>query len=154
VIETGLAAGIALIGALVPVFSVEVYLVGAGAVSDGPVLAAMAVAAAAGQTVGKLAYYYMGRGVLTVSWLRPAKPGRWSERIERWRRRAEDRPLWGAWVMLAGAFASLPPYAVMCVVAGTMRMSLGVFLATSMVGRTARFAVVVFAPNLAVGLFV
>lgn len=153
--ETALAFLFALASGLVPVLNIELYLVGAAALVDDGALAAMAVAAAAGQTLGKIPYYYVGRGALTTPWLRrrAERAGRWGERAARWRKRAEARPLWGGGLVALSSFASVPPFMVVSVLAGTVRMPLWIFLTVTMVTRTARFLVVVFAPGWAMAAF-
>ncbi|WP_028648413.1 membrane protein [Nocardiopsis sp. CNT312] len=155
-VETALAFAVALLSGLVPVLNIEVYLVGAAvAVDSGPLLGtAMAVAAGAGQTLGKLPYYYAGRGTLSLRWMHRRKndPGRWSERVARWRRSAEARPLWGAGLVALSSFASVPPFMAVCVLAGTVRMNVVVFSAITMVTRTARFLLLVLAPGWAMDL--
>lgn len=147
--EVLLAMAVAVVSALAPFVSIEVYLIGATAVTPEGALAAMAIGAGVLQPVGKLAYYYMGRGMLNARWLKRKKPGRWAERMARWREQAEGRPLWFAALMGASAFASIPPYLLTCVLAGTVRMNVVVFLAVSIPARIARFLIVVFVPHVA-----
>ncbi|PRX95528.1 hypothetical protein [Allonocardiopsis opalescens] len=137
--------------ALVPLLAVEGYVVVMGAVVDPALLVPLALAVGAGQVVGKLAYYYVGRGVLRLPWLRrkAERPGRWTERVDRWREAAHGRPVWTGGLMLLSAFAGLPPLMVTSVLAGSVRMHVGWFVAVCMVGRTARFALLLFAPGMA-----
>lgn len=147
-IETALAFVVALVSGLVPVINIEVYLVGAVIAMDDGALVAMAVAAGIGQTLGKLPYYYAGRGSLSAPWIRrrSATPGRWAARAEGWRRRAEEQPLWGAGLVAVSSLASVPPFMVVSVLAGVVRMNVVLFALITLVTRTARFMVVVFAP--------
>ncbi|MFC3999542.1 VTT domain-containing protein [Nocardiopsis sediminis] len=151
---TALAFAVALASALLPVLNIELYLLGAASLSGGPVLSAMAVAAAAGQTLGKVAYYYLGRGVLDLPWLRrrAATTGRWGERIAGLRAKAEGRPWWTAGLVAVSSFASIPPFMVVCVLAGTVRMPVWAFVAVTMATRSARFLLLVFAPGTAMAL--
>ncbi|CAL9547144.1 hypothetical protein SUDANB121_04377 [Nocardiopsis dassonvillei] len=147
-VETGLAFVVALAAGLVPVINIEVYLLGAVALNGDGALVAMAVAAGLGQTLGKLPYYYAGRGTLSAPWLRrrTETPGKWSERAARWRRRAEERPAWGVGLLALSSFASIPPFVVVSVLAGVVRMNVVLFSAITFVTRTARFLVIVLAP--------
>ncbi|WP_435111238.1 hypothetical protein [Nocardiopsis synnemataformans] len=147
-IETALAFVVALVSGLVPVINIEVYLVGAVIAMDDGALVAMAVAAGVGQTLGKLPYYYAGRGSLSAPWIRrrSATPGKWAARTEGWRRRAEEQPLWGAGLVAVSSLASVPPFMVVSVLAGVVRMNVVLFALITFVTRTARFMVVVFAP--------
>ena len=147
-IGTALAFVVALVSGAVPVLSIELYLVGAVVAMDDGALVAMAAAAGLGQTLGKLPYYYVGRGTIAVPWMRrrAQTPGKWTERAEGWRRKAEDRPLWGAGLVAVSSFASVPPFMVVSVLAGVVRMHVVLFSAVTFVTRTARFLIVVFAP--------
>ncbi|MCY9785479.1 hypothetical protein KIK06_16455 [Nocardiopsis sp. EMB25] len=148
--ETLLAFAVSALSGLVPVINIEVYLVGAVALTDGgaPTLAAMAAAAGLGQALGKLPYYYVGRGSISLPWLRrrAATPGRWTERAARWRDRAQEQPVWGVGLVALSSFASVPPFVVVSVLAGVVRQNVMVFFLVTWVTRTARFLVVVFAP--------
>ncbi|MDT0331278.1 hypothetical protein [Nocardiopsis lambiniae] len=147
-VETGLAFVVALAAGLVPVLNIEVYLLGAVALTDDGALVAMAVAAGLGQTLGKLPYYYAGRGTLSAPWLRrrTETPGKWTERAARWRRRAEERPLWGVGLLALSSFASIPPFMVVSVLAGVVRMNVVLFSVVTLATRTARFLIIVLAP--------
>lgn len=155
--ETGLAFLVALVGGLFPVISVEVYLVGATALLGDAHVVAMALAAGIGQTLGKIPYYYLGRGALRLPWLqrradRSVNSGKWAKRMSAWREKAEDRPWWTVGTVLLSALVSLPPYMLMCVLAGTVRMNPVAFAAVSLLGRSVRFLFVVFVPGTALAL--
>ncbi len=140
---------VGLASAVLIVVNIEVYLVGAAAATSGEwVLVAMAVAAGLGQTIGKVGYYYVGRGVLDLPWLRrrAEKPSRWSNRVAQWRRKAEGRPWWTVGLVGLSSLTSVPPFMVICVLAGTVRLPLSVFFVVTMLTRTARFVVLVFFP--------
>ncbi|MFD6097491.1 hypothetical protein ACFWF4_14420 [Nocardiopsis flavescens] len=147
-VETGLAFVVALAAGLVPVLNIEVYLLGAVAHNGDGALVAMAVAAGLGQTLGKLPYYYAGKGTLSAPWLRrrTRTPGKWTERAARWRLRAEERPAWGVGLLALSSFASVPPFMVVSVLAGVVRMNILLFCAVTFATRTARFLIVVLAP--------
>ena len=146
--ETALAFVVATAAGLVPLINIELYLVGAVAVLDDGALVAMAVAAAVGQTLGKVPYYYVGRGTISAPWLRrrAATPGKWSARVAEWRAKAEARPAWGAGLLALSSFASIPPFMVVSVLAGVVRMNLVLFCAVTFVTRAARFLILVLAP--------
>ncbi|MFB9799867.1 VTT domain-containing protein [Streptomonospora salina] len=143
----GLASGV------VPVLNVELYLLGLGTLGGGTLLMG-AAAAGLGQTLGKIPYFYIGRGALNVPWLkrRARTPPRWAERAERWRAKAEGRPLWALGLVGVSSLASVPPFMVVSVLAGTVRMPVWSFAAVTFVTRTVRFAVVVYAPGAALWL--
>ncbi|MFW5416755.1 hypothetical protein J0910_09055 [Nocardiopsis sp. CNT-189] len=148
--ETLLALAVGAAAGLVPLINIEVYLLGAAVFGDDALRIAVALAAAAGQTLGKIAFYYAGMGVLNVRWLKrkaERPPGRWAERAGRWRRRAEEQPWWGAGLLALSSLVSIPPLMAVCVLAGAVRMRLSVFASVTMATRSARFLVLVYAPG-------
>lgn len=149
----GLTFGYSVVSALVPVVNAELYLV--GLMTRQPQLAwwLVGLAAAAGQMVGKLVYYYAGRGALRL----PARlrrrserqsAGRWSRRLDRFQQTCRDRPVWTAGVLLVSASVGLPPYLAIALLAGVGRVPLPTFLVTGLVGRFARFAAIAASPGL------
>jgi membrane protein YqaA with SNARE-associated domain len=141
-----------LLSAVVPIANAVVYLVGVSLATDQPA-ALLAAAAAAGQMAGKMAFYALGRGVIDVDRLRRkgTASGRWPERMARVRAWCE-RHAWGPTLVTAvSAFAGLPPFAVVSVLAGTLRMRWWLFLGVGIVGRFGRFLCVLLAPGLIVG---
>ena len=149
----GLTFGYSVVSALVPVVNAELYLV--GLMTRQPQLAwwLVGLAAAAGQMVGKLVYYYAGRGTLRL----PARlrhrserqsAGRWSRRLARFQQTCQDRPVWTVGVLLASASIGLPPYLAIALLAGVGRVPLPTFLVTGLVGRFARFGAIAASPGL------
>lgn len=147
-VETGLALLVATVSGLVPFINIELYLVGAVVAMDDGALVAMAFAAGVGQTLGKLPYYYVGRGTISLPWFRrrARTPGKWAVRAEGWRVRAEESPLWGMGLLGVSSLVSVPPFMVVSVLAGVVRIGPVRFCAITFLTRTARFLVVVFAP--------
>jgi membrane protein YqaA with SNARE-associated domain len=138
-----------LLSALVPVVNAEVYLLGVAVGSSAsPWL--LAFAAAAGQVTGKLVFYLVGLGVLDVRRIRRrgTASGRWSLRLataQGW----VDRHRWGPGALcLASALTGLPPFAVVSLLAGTLRIRWRLFVVTAMTGRYVRFLLVLLAPGL------
>ncbi|KWX00699.1 hypothetical protein C3Y87_16705 [Carbonactinospora thermoautotrophica] len=137
--------------AVVPALNAEAYLLALGSLADGPLLWLHALAAAVGQMTGKMLFYAIGRGALSLPRLRrkTTARGRWAARIERWQDWAR-RHAWGpAAVSLLSASVGLPPFALWSALAGTLRMQWWSFLLCGLAGRYARFAVVLAAPGLA-----
>jgi len=149
----GLTFGYALVSALVPVVNAELYLV--GLMAGQPQLAwwLVGLAAAAGQMVGKLAYYYAGRGTLALParWRRRSErhsTGRWSRRLARFQQTCRHRPWWTAGVLLTSSVLGVPPYLAIAVLAGMGRVPLPMFLVTGLIGRFARFGAIAASPGL------
>nr|WP_221308708.1 VTT domain-containing protein [Nocardiopsis mwathae] len=149
-----MAFGFGVLAALFPFLNVEIYLLGAAALMGDGALFAMAVAAGLGQTLGKIAYYYLGRGALDIPWLkrRAQNPGRWSARIARLRAKAEGRPWWTAGLLAVSSFSSIPPFMFVVVLVGALRFPLWAFVSVAMASRTARFLLVVYAPGTVMGV--
>lgn len=141
-------------GAAVAAFmALEAYLAVAAADQTYPSFVLAAVAAV-GQVTGKLLWYWAGAGTTRLPWLRSKLE---SPRIEaamtRWRGRTEGRPVYTGLVLLASAFAGLPPFMVMSVVAGVLRVRMWLFVGTGLVGRFLRFWIVLEAADFAWLLF-
>lgn len=133
--------------AIVPLLNAEAYIAGVGALAADDLgrlgLWVVAVVAAGGQMVGKLAWYAAGRYALEWGWLhRKTASPKWQARLATWQRRIGTRPWVGALILLASAAVGFPPFAIMSVIAGQLRVPLPVFLLAGMLGRTARFAAV------------
>lgn len=149
----GLTFGFSLLSALVPVFNAEVYLVGLAARQPQLSWWLLGLVAAVGQMLGKLVFYYAGRGSLQLpARLRrksdKGRGGRWSRWFARFRETARDRPVWAFAVLLASAAIGLPPYAASAVLAGVAEVRLPVFLVSGLVGRFVRFGAIAASPGL------
>lgn len=135
-----LALGVA--SALFPLINIEAALAVAAADEDAAFVV-LALAAAVGQIVGKLAWYYAGRSTTSIPSIRRKLAGeRWQASVERWRVRTHGRPWATAGLLFLSAFVGLPPYAVMAVLAGVLKVPVGLFVVVGLVGRFLRFWVV------------
>ncbi|MDX6325954.1 MAG: hypothetical protein QOK15_2308 [Nocardioidaceae bacterium] len=133
--------GVAFVSALVPLVNLEVYLVGLAAVASPAHVWLLATVAGAGQMLGKLAWYYLGANALRWGWVRrKVEKPKAQAKLDLWRRRTADRPLFSAALVLVSAFSGFPPFAVVAVLAGQLRMNVALFLIVGLVGRTVRFA--------------
>lgn len=124
--------------ALIPVLNLEIYL---GALPNAHDKALMlAVVAGAGQTLGKVVWYYAGVHSMKLPWLaRKMEAEKWQESYRRWHDRIVGRPLLAGTIVFASAISGFPPLAVVAVLAGSLEMSFLLFLATVLAGRIARF---------------
>ncbi|MBA3524285.1 MAG: hypothetical protein H0T85_06995 [Geodermatophilaceae bacterium] len=154
--------GVAFLSALIPVVNLEVYLGGVAAVVEDISVAGvvwLSLVAAVGQMFGKLLFFYAGRGDIRL----PArmrrhtapKPGRrWAraqEQLARWRVRVQERPVMAAALVFLSASVGIPPFALVAVAAGTMRVPTLVFLLTGTLGRWLRFGLVLGGVELLIG---
>ncbi|WP_277212776.1 hypothetical protein [Isoptericola croceus] len=138
------AFAVSLLSGLVPFVSIEVYLGGVAAATDAagsPALrAALALVAGVGQTLAKVVWYLVAARSMETPWLRrKLAQERWRRGFERWRDRVSGRPVVSAAVLLASAFAGFPPLMIIAVVAGSLRVPLSLYVPTVLVGRAARF---------------
>lgn len=131
------------LSALVPIINLEAYLAVRAAVADIDMVWLLAFVAAVGQMIGKLIWYQLGASSLNWAWVRRKvdKP-KARERLELWRERTHERPVLAGALVLLSALVGLPPFAVLAVVAGQLRMSLPLFLTLGLAGRWLRFAFV------------
>lgn len=146
-------AGTALVGSVLPVVNIELYLIGVLSVMDGLPWWALALAATVGQLAGKTLFFLAGRGSVRLGerlgrMTRLGKDNRTARWLEQFRRKAEQRPVWGLAVLFLGAVTGIPPFTVMSFVSGTAGVRLLGFLGVSFVGRAAHFLAVAGAPEL------
>jgi membrane protein YqaA with SNARE-associated domain len=138
---------VCVLGSLVPFVNTEIYLLSAVALSPRSFALPLVIAAAAGQTAGKIAMYYVGRGVLKL----PA--GRVQRGLESAQARMEARPTMGKLLFFCSALVGVPPLYVMSIAAGAVRMNLVFYIVACAVGRFLHFAVVALIPDLWQRLF-
>lgn len=125
--------------ALIPILNVELYLIG---ISDQVPHVEYALIASAGQTVGKIIWFYAGWNALKIRWLaKKMESDSWKASYAKWHARIVGRPVFAGLICLASAASGFPPLAVMAVLFGALRMNFGVFVATVFVGRAIRFYV-------------
>ncbi|MEU6131097.1 hypothetical protein ABZ805_18155 [Saccharopolyspora sp. NPDC047091] len=147
------AFGMAVASALLPVISVEIFVIGLVVKSPEVPWWLLALVVTIGQIGGKLLYFYAARGVIRLPRFlqRKSEPGehrgRWAAWLERFRVGCQTRPMWTGGVLLLSAVASLPPFLATCVAAGWARVPLSTFLVTGLVGRFVRFAALAVAPG-------
>jgi membrane protein YqaA with SNARE-associated domain len=133
--------GVSIASALVPLINIEVYLIGMAAVSPTNGVWFLAAVGGFGQMLGKLVWYHLGANALRWGWVRKKveKP-KAKAKLELWQGRTQDRPVIGGLLLFASAVSGFPPFAIVAVLAGQLRMNLWLFLGVGFVGRTLRFA--------------
>lgn len=135
------------VSAVAAFLALEGYLAVAATDDTYPSIALAAVAAA-GQMTGKLLWYWAGAGTTRLPWLRSKLDNpRVEAAMARWRDRTVGRPVYTGLVLFASAFAGLPPFMVMSVVAGVLRVRMWLFLGTGLIGRFLRFWIVLEAAD-------
>jgi membrane protein YqaA with SNARE-associated domain len=138
-----MVAGVGFTSALVPVVNIEAVLAVRSAVTNVHAMWALALVAAVAQMAGKLLWYYLGANSLHWRWVRrKVEQPKNAARLELWRTRVHDRPVLTGVLTLASAAIGLPPFAVVSVLAGQLRMSLWLFCSVGVLGRWIRFLVI------------
>ncbi|HEX2132125.1 MAG TPA: hypothetical protein VHH15_11245 [Actinophytocola sp.] len=161
--------GVAFGSALMPLVSVEVFLVGLALQEPHIPWLALGAVVAVGQVGGKLVYYYAARGQLHLpQWMHrrryrreramTARRIRWelrTKRIRGWvealREKCQRHPRWMVGTYGVSSLLGLPPYMATAVLAGMARMSLSAFVSAGLVGRFIRFSAIAASPALVAG---
>jgi membrane protein YqaA with SNARE-associated domain len=133
--------GVSFASALIPLVNLEVYLVGLGALAGSEKVWFLATVAGVGQMLGKLVWYYLGANSLRWGWVRKrVENPKAQAKLELWRTRTRERPVVGAVLLFVSAATGFPPFAILAVLAGQLRMNVTMFLVVGTLGRTLRFA--------------
>lgn len=131
--------GTAFVSALVPVVNLEVILVATWAQSTQSALA-LAFVGAVGQMAGKAVWFWGGQNLdRSPRVRRQLEKPKAQAALERWSSRSEGRPVFTAGLLFVSAWTGFPPYAVISVLAGLVRVPWWVFLTTGTAGRMLRF---------------
>lgn len=157
--------GVAFGSALLPLVSIEIFIVGLALQEPHIPWLALGAVVAVGQVGGKLVYYYAARGdVHLPRWMHrkrrekgpvTARRIRWelrTKRIRAWiealREKCHRHPRWMVGTYGISSVLGLPPYMATAVLAGMARMSLSAFLSAGLLGRFVRFSAIAASPAL------
>ena len=144
-----MAIGYGVGSALIPVMNAEAAVGAAGATLPVGLAVTTSIALAIGQTAGKIAIFEAAR---KGAQLRSAKKKEPRKPMPRWQQRLV-KSLDGRWqtngVVLMSAGVGLPPLAIVSIAAGAVQSRRMDFAVCCLVGRTARFLLVVSALLLA-----
>ncbi len=135
--------GVGVVSALVPLVNIEAYLGVRGSVGGTGSIWLLGLAAALGQMVGKLVWYYLGATSLSWGWVRRRiETPKAQARLQRWRERTDERVIVAGGLVLVSAFSGFPPFAILAVLAGQLRMKVWLFFSLGLLGRWFRFTAV------------
>lgn len=135
--------GVAFASALVPLVNIEAYLGVRGSVGGIDNVWVLGLAAGFGQMVGKVVWYYLGASSLHWGWVRRRmETPKAQARLETWRLRTHERPVLAGALVFVSAFSGFPPFAILSVLAGQLRMQLALFFGLGLAGRWLRFTAV------------
>ncbi|MFI9009635.1 hypothetical protein ACIGNX_20635 [Actinosynnema sp. NPDC053489] len=156
-----LTFGVAFGSALVPLISIELFVLGLVTQQPGISWWWIGLAVAVGQVLGKMFYFLAARGSLRLPKVlkreekraRPLSPWRlrWRARLEWVRLRCHRHPHWMFGTHAVSSVVGLPPFMFTTVLAGLAGMSSWLFVSTSVVGRFARFSVLAASPAAVAG---
>jgi len=139
--ELGIYVGtfvVCFLAGLIPLINAELWLLAVTLMIASPApLPAVVVLAAAGQMLAKVLLYYAAQGVIDLP------TGRFAARVEKARAKIEkwkERPRWVLW---ASSILGLPPFYVISLLAGALKIRLRTFVMIGMTGRVLRFSVLV-----------
>lgn len=167
----GVAMGVAFGSALIPLISIEFFVLGLIAREPGIHWLALGAAVAIGQVAGKSLYYLAARGSLRLPAFlhrgtdldRPRSDlrQRWHERTATLRARVHAvvdkchrHPRWMLGTYGVSSVVGLPPFMATTVLAGLARMPIGAYLSAGLLGRFVRFSALAAAPALVAGWLV
>ncbi|MFD8495528.1 hypothetical protein [Amycolatopsis sp. NPDC059657] len=162
--------GVAFGSAIVPLISVEVFVLGLVASRPDVPWLAVGIVVAVGQIAGKLLYYLAARGSIKLPKFlhdrlhreRPPTPRRERMRlrtkkfrawVDALRERCHRHPHWMTGTYGVSAVIGLPPFMATTVLAGMVRMPMSTFLIGGLLGRGVRFSLLAAAPAMFAGVF-
>jgi membrane protein YqaA with SNARE-associated domain len=133
------------IGSVIPIIHTELLVFGIVTLSPGKHGIPLVLIATAGTMVGKTVLFYAGRGLLKLKL-------RNREKIDQFVASAQKRQGVAGTVLFASAASGFPPFYVVTVASGILKLSLVTFLTFGFIGRFLRFMAVVYAPQIVKGL--
>jgi membrane protein DedA with SNARE-associated domain len=136
------------VSGVVPLFSVEVFLLAVGALTRNPWhLLGVTALTALGQLLSKLLLYASGRGVLPGQLHGRLLRARGLVRLSRLRDRLAGYKGSTGWMLFVSSLVGLPPSYLYSIVCGMMGMGVWRFSAISSAGFLLRFAGLVYLPQ-------
>jgi len=140
--------GLTVASAIVPWINAEIIVLSLPAFATSrEALFVLLLIATAGQMTGKCAVYWAGAGSGRVL------PARIAAAVASWRDRLAARPIKAAALVFVSSTFGLPPFYLMSLVAGALRMNFPLFLTVGTVGRLLRFGTLVLIPHLVLPWF-
>jgi membrane protein YqaA with SNARE-associated domain len=121
----------------------EIFLLAVAAASPPAAAVPLVVAAVLGQMTAKSGMYLAGRGVLSLPF------GRKQRRLEAAGRRLQASRIGPGGFTFLSASVGLPPFYVVSILAGTLRIPFLVFFLPGTAGRLIRFGILAFSPQAA-----
>jgi membrane protein YqaA with SNARE-associated domain len=130
----------ALLGSFLPFGSTELVVLSAAALMPPHFLLPLAVGAALGQMIAKSVLYFAGRGLVRLP------GGRFARAAQGLQAHASCRNT-STLVLLVSATTGFPPFYLLTIAAGSVRVPFARFLTVGLCGRLIRFAFLVGVPH-------
>jgi membrane protein YqaA with SNARE-associated domain len=135
------------VSGFLPLVNAEAYLLSVSALSPARLGVPLTVAGACGQMTAKALLYLSGRGILRLPLGRHGDKVK--AKMEQAQARLEAHRGHTGTVLFASAFLGLPPFYFVSILAGTLRISFGLFFGAGLLGRILRFGIFVLLPQIA-----
>ena len=135
------------IGSLVPVINTEVIVLAAAAAAPPELAAALVLVASTTQMAAKSILYLAGSGLLRLP------RGALAKHVEKALAGAQSHQAASGSVLFASASTGFPPFYVISVASGALRLDFRRFFVLGFLGRTLRFGVLVALPQIVKALF-
>jgi len=139
---------LSVVSALFPWVNAEILVLSMSALARTPsALILVVLIGTAGQMAGKTVLYWAGRGTLHLGLRNITRTAEgWHERLKKYR--------WGPYtLMFLSATVGVPPFYVMTVASGALKIPFVPFVLLCTAGCTIRFGLLVFMPRLLIALF-
>ncbi len=128
--------------ALIPFVNIEAYLLFLGYLIKDDRLVFFLLLATLFHMVGKVILYSVGRGTLKLNVFDL------ENRVERAKKRYKFLKVGSLWTLWLSALVGLPPFYVVTILAGTLKIKLWQFVSIGFLGRLLRFSIILFLPKL------
>ncbi len=131
----------AFVSGIIPfVLNIELYLLAVAALTDASLVPIVGLATA-GQTIAKLILYLVGKGALSIRWVKKSAASKAADAFAK-------RPGSGLGIVALSAVLGFPPLYGVALVAGALRLPVVAFTVLIVIGRLIRFSGIYVAPGL------
>ena len=126
------------VSGFIPFVNAEVVVAGAAVAAPPGYMIPVIVVCSVGQMLAKVALY------AGMRWLPERLPAKATQRLDRASEKVKKLEQAGLTLVLVSAVVGLPPFYLISLAAGAMKLSLTGFIVTGTVGRGVRFAIIAY----------
>ena len=126
------------VSGFIPFVNAEVVVAGAAVAAPPGYMIPVIVVCSVGQMLAKVALY------AGMRWLPERLPAKATQRLDRASEKVKKLEQAGLTLVLISAVVGLPPFYLISLAAGAMKLSLTGFIVTGTVGRGVRFAIIAY----------